>query len=179
MHEMKYAYLYHRASARGHFNTVNKMEKVLNGNFGAGSEKSNEPRLVGSSVGEILQEGWNRNTELGCDVKTILRSDRVMKTGKDYQGVLRRDSDAIVDEFLCRDPHYTFVETLPWTTKRNPHVFSGRYITITRRDDGTLRPNFKLIPADMSVDNYAFGVYHELLQGLAGLVGKSQTAESR
>ena len=26
-----------------------------------------------------------------------------MQTSKDYQGVLRRDSDADVDEFLCHD----------------------------------------------------------------------------
>ena len=29
--------------------------------------------------------------------------------------------------------------------KRNPRVFNGEYITVTRRDDGSLRPNFKPI----------------------------------
>ena len=28
--------------------------------------------------------GWHSNTDLGCDLKTILRSDRRMKQGKDY-----------------------------------------------------------------------------------------------
>ena len=60
-----------------------------------------------------MEQGWNPNTELGCEVKTILRSDRKMKVGKEYQGVLRRDTDADVDEFLCRDAHYTFIETVP------------------------------------------------------------------
>lgn len=32
-----------------------------------------------------------KNTDLCCDIKTILHSDRTMRTGKDYQGVLRRD----------------------------------------------------------------------------------------
>ena len=50
--------------------------------------------------------------------------------------MLRRDSEAVIDEFLCRDAHYTFVETLPQTEKRNPQVFVGKHITITRRDDG-------------------------------------------
>ena len=45
-------------------------------------------------------EGWNRNTELGCDVKTILRSDRKMKVGKTYRGVLTRDCDRVVDDIL-------------------------------------------------------------------------------
>ena len=117
-------------------------------------------------------EGWNRSTELCCDVKTILHSDRTMRTGKDYQGVLRRDSDADIEDFRCRDAHYTFVETLPWSMKRNPRLFNGQYISITRRDDGTLKPNFKPMKTDrdFSVDNYAFEVYRELRKALKGLV---------
>ena len=118
--------------------------------------------------------GWNRNTDLGCEVKTILSSDRRMLTGKEYQGVLRRDSDAVVDEFLYRDPHYTFVETVPMSGKRNPRVFDGEHITITRRDDGMLRPNFKPLKmgAGFSVDGYAISVCNELRNALKGLVEK-------
>lgn len=119
-------------------------------------------------------KGWHINTDLGCDVKTILRSNRSMKVGKGYQGVLRLDSEAVVDEYLCRDSHYTFVESVPQSAgKRNPHVFDGNYITITRKDSGELRPNFKSMPkfgANLSVDNYAFGVYRELRGALKGLV---------
>ena len=60
------------------------------------------------------EQGWHPNTDLGCEVKTILRSDVRMKVSKEYQGVLRLDSEGIVEEFLSRDPHYTFIETLPW-----------------------------------------------------------------
>ena len=76
---------------------------------------------------------WHADTNLGCDVKTFLRSDKRMLVNKDYQGVLRLDSEAVIDEFRCCDPHYTFIETQPWVGKRNPHVFVGQYITITRR----------------------------------------------
>ena len=114
----------------------------------------------------------NKNTELCCDIKTILHSDRTMRTGRDYQGVLRRDHDADIDDFRCRDAHYTFVETVAWTEKRNPRVFRGKYITITRRPDGTLRPNFRPLPANMSVERYAFGVYIELHKALEGLIEK-------
>ena len=113
-----------------------------------------------------------KNTDYGCNVKTILRNDRRMRTGKDYLGVLRRDTEAEVDEFLSRDPHYTFVETDPWTSKRNPRLFRGRYITITRRDDGTLRLNFRPMPVGVKVDNYAFKVYLELRKALIGLIEK-------
>ena len=118
--------------------------------------------------------GWHKNTDLGCDVKTILRSDRKMKVGKDYQGVLKLDQEGTIDEFLSRDPHYTFVETLPWSMKRNPRVFNGKHICVTRQDDGTYRLNFKPLKVDdgFSVERYAFGVYRELHKALEGLVGK-------
>ena len=138
----------------------------------AGSKKQQEPRLVGSIIGEMLQ-GWNRSTELCVDLKTILHSDSVMTTGKEYRGILRRDSDAEIEEFRCHDPHYTFVETVPPTAdKRNPHLFVGEYITITRRDDGTLRPNFKpmKVGADFNLERFALGVYNELCMALYGLV---------
>ena len=104
------------------------------------------------------------------DLKTQLRSDHYMKPGKSYTGILRRDIEC--DEFLYED-HFTFVETVPPTDgKRNPHVYVGQYITITRRDDGSLRPNFKPMPTGngFSVERYALGVYNELCMALTGLV---------
>ena len=130
------------------------MKKVFNANATAG------------------RNGWHPSTDLGCDVKTLLRSDRKMKVGKDYQGILRLDSEAIVEDFLFRDPHYTFIETLPWSMKRNPKVFNGKYISVTRRDDGTLRLNFKPLKMDagFSVERFSFGVYREVHLALEGLV---------
>ena len=173
------------------------MKKVLDPKkVEAGSKKSNEPRLLGSIVeemlhgnsplavgyrqyiasqenGEVEEQGWHPNTHLGCDVKTLLRSDECMRIGKAYQGVLRLDSEGIVDEFLCRDPHFTFIETVPQTAgKRNPHVFDGKYITVTRRDDGSLRLNFKELPkgANFNLERFALGVYNELCLALGGLI---------
>ena len=57
--------------------------------------------------------GWHKNTDLAVNLKTVLLSDTSMRTGKDYQGVLRRDWDAEMEDFRCRDAHYTFTETLP------------------------------------------------------------------
>ena len=170
------------------------MKKVLKNNFEAGSQESHKPRLLGSIVVEMLHSSspltkgyrqyiaslengeaeepeWHVNTNLDCDVKTFLRSDRRLQTDKEYLGVLRLDSEAEIDEFRCRDAHMTFIETVPMAAgKRNPHVFDGRFITITRRDDGSLRPNFKPMPHGMSADNYAFEVYRELREALKGLV---------
>ena len=102
-------------------------------------------------------------TELCIDLKTILRSDRRAKMRKDYMGVLTRDGRE----------HFTFIETLPQgAAKRNPHVFEGQHITITRRSDGSLRPNFKEmhIGAGFRIDSYALAVMNELRYGLKGLL---------
>ena len=170
------------------------MKKVLDPKkVEAGSKKSNEPRLLGSIVeemlhgssplavgyrqyiasqenGEVEEQGWHPNTHLGVDVKTLLRSDSKMKTGKNYQGILRRDE--VCEEFRY-DEHFTFVETVSQTAgKRNPHVFDGKYITVTRRDDGTLRPNFKpmKVGADFNLERFALGVYNELCLAIGGLI---------
>ena len=119
------------------------------------------------------QEGWNVNTAFGCELKTYLCSDKVMKTNKVYRGILRLDRDAIVDEFLFRDAHYTFMEdTRRVPVKRNPHVFNGRYITVTRKDDGTLRLNFKHfnMGAGFNIERYALWVHNEICMALRGLV---------
>lgn len=111
------------------------------------------------------------NTELCVNLKTKLQNDVRMKPGRDYQGVLRRDVEC--EEFRY-DEHFTFVETLPWTKKRNPRVFCGKYITITRRDDGSLRPNFRPIKnwEDFNAEEYAVGVGNELLWAFESLIEK-------
>ena len=123
-------------------------------------ENSHEPLAVAYRERTVEEHSFNNNTELCVDVKTILRSDRVSKIGKSYQGVFTRDTDE----------HFTFLETVPAACKRNPQVYVGQYITITRRDDGTLRPNFRPIPKDLSLERYATGVANELLWALEGLV---------
>ena len=106
----------------------------------------------------------NANTELCIDLKTILTSDRRARMRKDYRGVLTRDGRE----------HFTFIETLPQgAAKRNPHVFEGEFITITRRSDGSLRPNFKLGRIGgkgFNLESYAWGVALELREALKGLI---------
>ena len=175
------------------------MKKVLKSNFGAGSRESNEPRLLGSIVSEMLhgnsplaigyrqyiasqeneedeEQSWHANTDLGCDVKTLLRSDKRAKAGKSYPGVLRLDSDAEIDEFLCRDAHYSFIEcTFPPTPeRRNVHLYEGDHITCTKRLNGSLRLNFKNLKVDaaFNVEGYALEVANEIREALNGLVVK-------
>lgn len=77
----------------------------------------------------------NANTELCIDLKTILTSDRRAKMRKYYQGVLTRDGRE----------HFTFVEDAQERklARRNPLVYKGYCINVTRRPDGTLCPHFR------------------------------------
>ena len=58
--------------------------------------------------------------------------------------------------------------------KRNPRVFVGKTITVTRRDDGSYRLNFRPTKLDRRLDiaRYATTVGNEVLWALTSLVGK-------
>ena len=103
--------------------------------------------------------GWFRNTELCSDIKTYLCFDRIAKIGKVYKGLLRRDSDE----------HFSFFECSPSANAiiRNPHVFEGKYINVTRRlMDGHIRFNFKEVDfgGRFNPMSYAIGVMTEILK---------------
>lgn len=111
------------------------------------------------------------NLELCIDLKTKLQNDVLMKPGKNYLGILRHEIPS--EEFDFDDNRYSFTETIRSTAgKRNPHVFDGEYITVTRRDDGSYRLNFKPLKtgANFSLERYALGVYNEICIALGGLI---------
>lgn len=54
--------------------------------------------------------------------------------------------------------------------RRNPRIFDGRYVTLTRREgDGHLRLNFKELPFPPGLDDeaYAHAVGQEVKEALA------------
>ena len=105
------------------------------------------------------------NTELGINLKLITREPGRMPVGKYLDGMITCDSE----------DHYTFLETLPPTAyKRNPRVYNGKFITVTRKKDGSLQPNFKPIKEwnDFSALAYAKGVANELLWAFESLLEK-------
>ena len=166
------------------------MTKVFNFNFQAGSRKTDEPRLIGDILAEMFSSksplakgirqsvashkyadaerkadaedngGWFRNTELCSDIKTYLYFDRIAKIGKVYKGLLRRDSD----------DHFSFLECRRSASAnaiiRNPHVFEGKYINVTRRlKDGHIRFNFKEVDfgGRFNPMSFAIGVMKEII----------------
>lgn len=173
------------------------MKKVLNPNLQAGSTRlSNEPRPVGDIFDEMISSepllakafrqsetsreddaaewkaaaaddgGCFRNTHLCSDVKTFLRFDRIAKTGKVYKGWLCRDADE----------HFTFHERWRQAAAaaviRNPRVFEGKYINVTRRlKDGHIRFNFKDVDfgGGFCPKSFAIGVMADILKAFEGL----------
>lgn len=115
--------------------------------------------------------GWFRNTELCSDIKTYLCLDRIAKIGKVYKGLLRRDSDE----------HFSFFECSPSANAiiRNPHVFEGKYINVTRRlMDGHIRFNFKEVDfgGRFNPMGYAIGVMKEIIMAFKCLGEESRLA---
>ena len=105
--------------------------------------------------------GWFRNTELCSDIKTYLCFDRIAKIGKVYKGLLRRDSDEHFSFFECR------CSASANAIIRNPHVFEGKYINVTRRlMDGHIRFNFKEVDfgGRFNPMGYAIGVMKEIMK---------------
>lgn len=104
--------------------------------------------------------GWFRNTELCSDIKTYLCFDRIAKIGKVYKGLLRRDSDDHFSFFECR------CSASANAIIRNPHVFEGKYINVTRRlMDGHIRFNFKEVDfgGRFNPMSFAIGVMKEII----------------
>lgn len=98
---------------------------------------------------------------LGIDLWTRLRADPQPRLGKPYHGrlVVRDTGDALFTEDPPAKPQ-----------RRNPRIFDGRYITLTRREgDGHLRLNFKELPFPPGLDDeaYAHGVGQEVKEALA------------
>lgn len=134
---------------------------VLDSTF-VGLRNSNETRLAEKCT-------MKKNTLLCIDLKTQMKDDVLLEVGKNYNGVLRHDP---VEEF--GEDHYTFTETGSSKRKSNPHVFEGRYINVSMRDDGTLQPNFRQLreDKDFTVNRYAAGVAKELREALEGFIEK-------
>lgn len=139
-------------------------------------ENGNEPLAIAfrKRKSQVKKQVWHSNTELGCDVKTFLRSDKRLLVNKEYPGILRLDTEADIDEFRCCDPHITFFEAASksYVCHRNVHLYEGKHITCTKSLNGTARLNFKSLKQDVyyEIDKYAIEVANEIREALEGLV---------
>lgn len=80
--------------------------------------------------------GLYPNTELGVDLKLVTQKQGRMELGEYLDGMITRDGE----------DHFIFVENATEQRKaerRNPTIFSGQWINVKRRADGTVYPTFK------------------------------------
>ena len=172
------------------------MSQVLNPTSQAGSQKSDEPRLLSEILKEYfensnepLAKGYRKfladkmagcpkghaelfhglypNTELCIDLKTYTRRPGRMEPLDLHYGTLVRDVEE--DRFI-------FAETArgPKADERNPHLYEGENLTVTLRKDGSLRVNLRdaHIVKGFPVEAYADAVRNEICQALTGLLIK-------
>ena len=114
---------------------------------------------------------WKKNISLCVDLTTHLHADPLPRMCKCYAGTLRRDG---YDQ-------YSFMEaSTPATPARNPYVFRGQYINVTRSCQGEYRPNFRPMPKVANatdLKHYAWGVFRELRLAFEGVLPKAENHE--
>ncbi len=154
----------------------------------AGSEKQYGPRLVGEILHDYLEnsnEPFARafrehtaevereadqlfvdihpNTELCIDLKLMTRKPGRMPVGESLPGFITRDGDD------C----FRFVENAKKrvVVRRNPRIYSGRYINVLRHADGSLVPTFNrpTLNENFTFQDFCREAAGELL-AVAGLV---------
>ncbi len=149
------------------------MEKDFISRRPSGSRK-NEPKVMSVVMEEFFRSNEPMavafrhrkayaNTELNVDLKLLTQKPGRMPVGAYLNGVIAHD----------KEDRYVFTETpLQAAGKRNPRVFNGQFITITRWDDGSYHPNFKAmrVDEDFDIGSYAIGVCLELCEALKGLI---------
>jgi len=137
------------------------MKKVLNPSIEAGSRESNEPRLLGSIVSEMLhgssplaigyrQYITSRENETNED-ETECENDRLFEDihphtelDIDLKLITQKPGRMREGEFLAgmltRDGenHYSFVQNVTKkkvVTVRNPHLYRGKCVNVVRKGD--------------------------------------------
>ena len=110
---------------------------------------------------------------LCIDLLTLLQTDNLVEPGKRYWGVLRCK---LPSEGNIHGDQYEFkeVEIKLAVSRRNVHLFVGKYITITLRADGSRRLNLRNINLDdVNSDTFCLELMTEIRQALKNLVGNS------
>ena len=159
------------------------MRKDLNFNETGYDRTKNGPKAMKDVLNEYFCGGQplavaNRNrmmhpnTELGVDVKFLTREPGRMNVGDSMGGLITCDKEG----------HFTFVENAAErkvnVVPRNPHVFEGKYINISRRSDGSLYPALRrpCYNSLFTFKDFCHAAAEELM-AVAGLVEKKQMAE--
>lgn len=114
-----------------------------------------------------------KNLLLCIDLISNLQADNLPKPGKQYLGLLRCK---LPSEGNVNGDMYEFneVETTIKSCRRNVHLFTGKYVTITLRSNGSPRLNLRNMELNgIDVDTFCLELMNEIRQALKSLVGNS------
>ena len=114
-----------------------------------------------------------KNICLCVDLEINLLDDNLLKPGRRYLGFLRSKlpSEGNVYGDQCE---FSEVEGPLTACRRNVHLFSGKYCTITLRPDGSPRLNLRNIDLNgIDIDNLCLEMMNETRQALKSVIGKS------
>lgn len=150
--------------------------RAWTGQAGAGSTRSGQDGTGSAGAGSTWAEsagagrawtGLYPNTELDVDLKLVTQKQGRMELGEYLDGMITRDGE----------DHFTFVENATEQRKaerRNPTIFSGQWINVKRRADGTVYPTFKRTKGIRAgkLGDYAVNTTCELLM----VAGKHEAA---
>jgi hypothetical protein len=114
-----------------------------------------------------------KNLLLCIDLKTLLQADILPTPGKQYLGLLKcklpSEGNIYSDQYEFKE-----VETTMKTCRRNVHLFTGKYVTITLRSNGSPRLNLRNMELNnIEVDSFCLELMNEIRQALKSLVGNS------
>lgn len=145
-----------------------------------GSEKKNEPKVIGEGQNEYFRsyeplaaayrsqlfKDFFPDTHLDVDLKLITREPGRMPVGAYLDGAITHDEEN----------HFTFIQDDPEkkkvvVTMHNPHIYVGKRINVNRKDDGTLYPTFNRprYTKDFSFQDFCSEAAEELYL-VAGLI---------
>ena len=114
-----------------------------------------------------------KNWLLCCDLQVQLQNDPLPLLGKRYLGVLvtklPSEGNIYADQL-----EFSELEVPSTACRRNVHLFTGKYCTITLRPNGSPRLNLRNVDLNgIDIDNLCLEMMNEIRQALKSVIGKS------
>lgn len=114
-----------------------------------------------------------KNICLCVDLRINLQDDNLLKPGKKYLGVLSSELPS-EGNIYADQLEFSELEVSSTVHRRNLHLFSGKFCTVTLRPDGSPRLNLRNTELKgIDIDNFCLELMNEIRQALKSVIGKS------
>lgn len=114
-----------------------------------------------------------KNWLLCVDLQVQLQNDSLPLSGRKYLGILSSELPSEGNIYADR-LKFSEVVVPSKTFRRNVHLFSGRFCTVTLRPDGSPRLNLRNTELkDIDIDTFCLELMNEIRLALQSVIGKS------